>query len=325
MSEGSVIAMAVALLMGAGGILLWDGTVRRQQRQSAQRHLADKIDDKIDPITHSHSHSAMAPTGLRFAPPPPAFAPPSARAAPHKFAVQLPGWMLGALPPAAVLGGTAAIGLSVVFTALFVGVASALGLFAALLIAAAFFVWLRVQSMRRQIIRQLPGFLDVIVRLIVMGHSTHAAFQTAVAGTKDPLRSHMDNTMGLVKAGVDIDQALLQVARKARIEELYLLASILGLGVRYGGRSDLLLERVAHFMRDHEEAEQELVAMSSETRLSAWILGLLPLLLAGGIVTTNGDYFAHMWNDPTGKLMVFSALGLQGIGGLLLYRLARLS
>ncbi len=321
MSEGSFIALAMALLLCAGGILLWEGTARRQQRQSAQRHLADKIDQKTDPVLHS----AVPQGGLRFGAPPPPYVPPSAKTAARKHTLRLPGWMLGALPVGALIGGGAAIGISVVLTALFSGIASALGLFAALLIGGAFFVWLRVQSTRRQIIRQLPGFLDVIVRLIVMGHSTHAAFQTAVAGVKDPLRSHMDNTMGLVKAGVDIDQALLQVARKAHIEELYLLASILGLGVRYGGRSDLLLERVAHFMRDHEEAEQELVAMSAETRLSAWILGLLPLLVGGGIVTTNGDYFAHMWLDPTGKLLVFGALSLQAIGGLLLYRLARLS
>lgn len=320
MSEAVFVALAVALVLGAGGILLWDGTERRQQRQAAQRHLAGKIDEKIDAV----AASPMPHNTLRFGAPA-AFVPPAPSTAARKPALRLPGWLLGALPPGALFAGAAAIVLSVSLTALLSSPVSALGLLVVLLIGGVFFIWLRVQRMRRQIIRQLPGFLDVIVRLIVMGHSTHAAFQTAVAGTKQPLRGHMDNTMGLVKAGVDIDQALLQVARKAHIEEFYLLASILGLGVRYGGRSDLLLERVAHFMRDHEEAEQELVAMSAETRLSAWILGLLPLLIGGTIVTTNGDYFAHMWTDAAGRMLVFGALGLQAFGGLLLYRLARLS
>lgn len=315
MPERSAIALAVALLLAAAGVLLWAASVRRQRRQLAQRHLADRIDPVADTPLPSGS--------LRFGAPPPPFVLPTSNS--RKPTVRLPGWLLGAVEPGALLGGLAATAVSVGLTALFSGAVSALGLFAVLLMGGAFFIWLRVQAMRRQIIRQLPGFLDVIVRLIVMGHSTQAAFQTAAAGTKHPLRGHMEKAMGLVKAGMDIDQALLQVARKVRIEELFLLASILGLGMRYGGRSDVLLERVAQFMRDHEEAEQELVAMSAETRFSAWILGLLPVLVGGAIVTTNGDYFARMWTDPTGQAMVVGAIGLQAFGALLLYRLARLS
>jgi len=313
MSEGTFIFLAMALLLAAVGVLLWDASVRRERRQQAQRQLAEKIDLQSSPMSHG---------ALRFGAPAPVATPgPAAR----KPGVRLPGWLLGAVAPGALLGGCAAIAAAVGAVAWLSGAVSALGLLLMLVIGGAFLVWLRVQSMRRQIIRQLPGFLDVIVRLIVMGNSTQAAFQTAVASAKHPLRAHMDSAMSLVSAGVDIDQALLQVARKVRIEELFLLASILGLGVRYGGRSDLLLERVAHFMRDHEEAEQELVAMSAETRLSAWILGLLPILVGGLIITTNGDYFARMWTDPTGQAMVVGALALQAAGGLLLYRLARLS
>lgn len=313
MSEGTFISLAVALLLAAAGVLLWDASVRRQRRLQAQRQLAEKIDPQSSPMPQG---------GMRFGAPA-ALVPPGQTA--RKPAVRLPGWLLGAVAPGALVGGCVAIAVAVGVAAMLSGTVSALGLLAMLSIGGAFMVWLRVQAMRRQIIRQLPGFLDVIVRLIVMGNSTQAAFQTAVSGAKHPLRLHMDNAMGLVSAGVDIDQALLQVARKVRIEELFLLASILGLGVRYGGRSDLLLERVANFMRDHEEAEQELVAMSSETRLSAWILGLLPLVVGGAIITTNGDYFARMWTDPTGQAMVLGALVLQAVGGLLLYRLARLS
>ncbi|WP_439587409.1 type II secretion system F family protein [Hydrogenophaga sp.] len=313
MSEGTFLSLGVALLLAAAGVLLWDASVRRQRRLQAQRQLAEKIDPQAIPL----------PQGtMRFGAPTVQVAPGQAA---RKDAVRLPGWLLGAVAPGALLGGCVAIGVAVSAAALLSNAVSALGLLAMLLIGGAFMVWLKVQSMRRQIIRQLPGFLDVIVRLIVTGNSTHAAFQTAVAGAKQPLRVHMDNAMGLVSAGLDIDQALLQVARKVRIDELFLLASILGLGVRYGGRSDLLLERVANFMRDHEEAEQELVAMSAETRLSAWILGLLPIVVGGSIITTNGDYFARMWTDPTGQVMVVGALALQAVGGLLLYRLARLS
>jgi tight adherence protein B len=97
------------------------------------------------------------------------------------------------------------------------------------------------------------------------------------------------------------------------------------LGVRYGGRADLLLERMAHFLRDREQAERELVAMSSETRMSAWVLGLMPAVVGTAIIMLNAAYFIRMWDDPSGRQMLYGALALQLTGAFLLYRLARLA
>ncbi len=208
---------------------------------------------------------------------------------------------------------------------LFAGWISAVGTFVVFLLMATFALWLRVQKFRRQLVSQLPAFIDAMVRLITIGNSTQAAFQLGIASTQPPLRGYLERAANLVRAGVDLDRALHQMATSVRVEEMYLLASILGLGVRYGGRADLLLERVANFMRDREQAEHELVAMSSETRLSAWILGLLPVGVGGFIIVSNPTYFLRMWQDSTGQMLIFGAVGLQLLGAVLLYRLAKLT
>jgi len=202
---------------------------------------------------------------------------------------------------------------------------SAIGSLIVLTLLAMFGIWLKVQKFRRQLVRQLPAFIDAMVRLITIGNSTQAAFQLAIASTETPLRGYLERAANLVRAGVDLDRALHQTAASVRVEEMYLLASILGLGVRYGGRADLLLERVANFMRDRDQAEHELIALSSETRLSAWILGLLPVGVGGFIIIANPSYFLRMWQDSTGQILIFGALGLQMLGALLLYRLAKLT
>jgi tight adherence protein B len=94
--------------------------------------------------------------------------------------------------------------------------------------------------------------------------------------------------------------------------------------VRYGGRADVMLERMATFMRDLDQAQRELVAMSAETRMSAWVLTLLPIGIVGFLVVVNPAYFAAMWNDDSGRHLVYGALALQAVGAYLLYRLTRL-
>lgn len=311
MFSSAWLLMSAALVLAGSGLFLWDLTNRRKARQVANQTLAKRMaleaSSKTNDLRFGNPTSRTPPTTTRTA-----------------ETVALPEWLLGALTSQQVLGGLALLTTVCLLVGLLANWFSALGLLALGLLATTFVTWLRLQKMRAQLVRQLPGFLDVMVRLIRTGNSTQSAFQQAVSASAAPLRLHMDNAMSLVRADRNIDQALQHIAEKVRVDELYLLASILGLGVRYGGRSDVLLERVANFMRDHEEMEHELVAMSSEIRMSAWILSLLPLFVGGAIVVLNSAYFGHMWNDATGQHMIFSALALQVAGVFLLYRLARL-
>ncbi|RYF40761.1 MAG: secretion system protein [Comamonadaceae bacterium] len=248
----------------------------------------------------------------------------AARQPSARFSPDLPPWLqdVASVRGLAIAGG--AILLVSALAGLIAGQLAAIAALALLLLAGCFVIWLRVQRFQRRLVQQLPGFLDAMVRLITIGNSTQASFQLAMAGTRHPLQAYLHRAASLVRAGLDLDRALHQTASQVRIEEMYLLASILGLGVRYGGRSDLLLERVSNFMRDREQAEHELVAMSAETRLSAWVLGALPVAVGAFIIMVNPEYFMTMWQDATGRMLVFFAIGLQLLGAGLLYRLTRL-
>ncbi|MDW3684082.1 type II secretion system F family protein [Cupriavidus sp. CV2] len=186
-----------------------------------------------------------------------------------------------------------------------------------------FLLWHRARRLGTRLRQQLPSFLDAVVRMMSIGSSVPAAFQTAIGNTEAPLRQCLVQAIHLQRAGKELDQAVLQVARIYRVDELMLLSSVLRLAVRYGGRADIVMERTAAFMRDREQAQQELRALSSETRLSAWILGLLPLVVGGMMFIMNAAYIMMMWRDPTGKTLLLVAVMLELMGAAMLYRLAK--
>ena len=128
----------------------------------------------------------------------------------------------------------------------------------------------------------------------------------------------------MLRTGVEIDRALQHVGELYRVSEFELVGSVLRLSVKYGGRADTMLDRMASFMRDLEQAERELSAMSAETRLSSWVLALLPLGIGVFLILSNPHYFASMWHDGAGRQLVYLAFGLQVVGIFLLYRLVRL-
>lgn len=333
MREALLVVACIALLLAAAGLLLWQWAKNRQERQATGRHLSQQI----QATAAAAANATPIPMPLRDLPgdglassltTDPWLDNEAAPAAAERTSLlerATPGWMVGVIEPRIIVFALAAIAGAFLLVGVLIGWLAALGVLFLLLLLASFALWLQLQKFRRKLIHQLPGYIDAMVRLITIGNSTQAAFQLAIATTQAPLRGHLERAAALVRAGVDLDRALHQTADSVRIEEMYLLASILGLGVRYGGRADLLLERVSNFMRDREQAEQELIALSSETRLSAWILGLLPVGVGAFLILTNPGYFMSMWSDDTGRILIFSAVGLQLTGAVLLYRLARLA
>ncbi len=187
-------------------------------------------------------------------------------------------------------------------------------------------IWLtsRIQRRRLKIVRQIPSFLDGIVRLVTLGNSVPAAFQAALLTTEEPLRGCLDHVSRMLRTGVEIDRAMLHIAKIYRTQEFELLGSVLRLSVKYGGRADVMLERMAVFMRDLEQAERELTAMSAETRLSAFVLVMLPIGIGSFVVMTNPKYLEGMWIDPGGRMLLVLAFLLQVAGSVWLYRMARL-
>ncbi|WGS51400.1 type II secretion system F family protein [Paraburkholderia sp. D15] len=187
-----------------------------------------------------------------------------------------------------------------------------------------FVLTLRANKRREQIVRQLPLFLDGIVRLITLGNSVPAAFQAALQNTDAPLRDCLDSVSRMLRSGVDIDRALFQVSLVYGVREFELVGAVLRLSVKYGGRADVMLDRMSSFMRDLEQAERELVAMSAETRLSSWVLAALPIGIGGFLILSNPKYFGSMWFDPTGRQLVYLAFALQIVGAWLLHRMTNL-
>lgn len=337
MSSGIVFVWMAALLAAAGGLLLWqrahvtrertltDVFVERQVAPVQGRGQSNAAQKKRNAASASASAARPASTPVAGAALQGVRAQLRQHAARASFVVANLMSRAGVVRPRVfVMSSTVVIGV----ISLWVGIRSQWMIGVAFVgvgtcCAYAVLTW-RAQKRHQRIARQLPVFLDGIVRLITIGNSVPAAFQAALVTTEAPLRECLDRVSRMLRSGVEIDVALTQMARVYHVRELELIGSVLRISVKYGGRSDVMLDRMASLMRDLEQADRELVALSTETRMSSWILGLLPVLLAGFVIVAHPSYFNAMWSDPFGKQLVFIALGLQLSGGFLLYRLARL-
>ncbi|MFC7289152.1 type II secretion system F family protein [Herminiimonas glaciei] len=309
MSALTLWIVAAAILLLAGGILLWQNA-QLHQRQDATSAFVDQQIRSMEQMQSAVYEEADTQTVLQ---------PRIESNIWRKFLLRA-GIVATPLFYLVLIGpGVALITLAAVFG----GVLSAIGTAFLYLTLCYFRLWLKATRRHQKMVRQLPAFLDTMVRLTIVGNSLESAFQSTVLTTDAPLRELLDRSNRLVQAGMDLEHALLQKARVFQVKELELIAAVIGVALRFGGRADTVLERMAAFMRDREYAQNELIALSAEVRLSAWILGLLPIGMGVFMVIFNNRMFVTMLEDPIGKDLLIFAVVLEMIGAYWLYRLAK--
>ncbi|MCJ1882131.1 type II secretion system F family protein [Pseudomonas nitroreducens] len=190
---------------------------------------------------------------------------------------------------------------------------------------AGFHILLNALYQRRlqKMIRQMPNFLDQVVRSLHSGRTLGDAISQAVSAADDPLREIFSLVTHHVQLGISLPEALQEVAELYDVEELHVFSLGVAVNHRYGGNTTDLLENIIKVIHEREKLSRQLRAMTGETRLSAFVLAVLPISLGGYILFTNPGYLMNMWLDSGGRWMLLTSLGLQVLGVYTLWRMLK--
>lgn len=190
---------------------------------------------------------------------------------------------------------------------------------------AVIYLWLLRQAKKRiaLILVQLPLFLDQVLRGLGTGRSMEGALGLAAGEAPAPLKDIIGRVLRANELGADLGGAIQETADLYRINELYLLALAIRINRTYGSSVRELLQNVVKMIHEREAARRELRALTGETRVTAWVLGLLPPGMAVYIMAMNPKYLESMWQDPSGRIMLMIAVVLQIAGAVVLWRMIK--
>lgn len=190
-------------------------------------------------------------------------------------------------------------------------------------VAVRMYVAWRYQRRVQRMIEQLPQLLDHSVRSLKSGRTLADAVLGGIEGVENPLKEAMGRVQRNVRMGVSLPDSVSDFAEFYERDEFRLFALGLKVNHRYGGNASELLENLIKMIREREQGARQLKAMTGETRMTAYVLGGLPILIVGYFIVVNPGYLMTMWNDGTGRNLLFGALAMDVTGTVAMWRMLR--
>ena len=172
--------------------------------------------------------------------------------------------------------------------------------------------------------RQLPEALDLITRALRSGHAFPTALQMVGEEVAEPIAGEFRIVHDEVNFGVSLQQALTNLSARIPLTDLrYFIVAVL-IQRDAGGNLTELLGNLSRLIRERLKLMSRVKVLSSEGRMSAWVLGVMPFALAGIMNLANPEFMSTLWTDPIGITIIKYMLILMAVGVLILRKIIQI-
>lgn len=156
----------------------------------------------------------------------------------------------------------------------------------------------RATRIRKKIEEQFPVALDVFVRGLRAGHPIAAALDLLTVEMSEPIGPEFGTVVNEVTYGSELRDALGNMAERWDLEDMRMFVVSLSIQSETGGNLAEILENLTKVIRDRQSMMMKVRALSSEGRMTAIMLTVLPLFTFTLLFAFNPGFFLDVANDP---------------------------
>ncbi|MBN2415496.1 type II secretion system F family protein [bacterium] len=171
----------------------------------------------------------------------------------------------------------------------------------------------KVQRLRA-FIREFPDALDMMTSAIRAGHALNQAVQLVGNEAPDPVGVEFKKTFEQYNLGLNLKDSLLNLTERVDSLDLKLFVTAVLLQRETGGNLNEMLENISYTIRERFKLIGQIRTYTAQGRMSAWILGLLPVIFVVIVSLLNPGYLKPLFTDPLGNMLLGMAVVSQITG-----------
>jgi len=184
-----------------------------------------------------------------------------------------------------------------------------------------FYVMSKARRRMKAFDNQLPDLLITIAASLKAGHSFRHAIQAVVDEGAEPTARELRRVLTETRLGRPMDEALAEMGERIGSKNLSFVLNVVTIQRQIGGSLAGLFDVVAETVRQRQQFARKIRSLTATGRMSAYVLGGLPFLVAALISLISPAYMSPLWHSSTGHTMVAVALVMLAIGSVVLKKI----
>ncbi len=187
-------------------------------------------------------------------------------------------------------------------------------------------IWLKRRKAQRllEFETSLPDALSMLARTLRAGLPLSQALQIVSQEMQGPVAKEFGIVFNELNYGGDLRSAFLAMLERIPSVTVMAMAVAIVIQREIGGNLAESVDRLERLVRERFRFQRQLRTLTASNRTSAWIVGLIPFILAAALELLSPGYLATLTDHPLGIKLFYGALGLQAIGALVIWRMIQL-
>ena len=167
--------------------------------------------------------------------------------------------------------------------------------------------------------KPLPDTIMLIANALRAGSSFLQAIELVVRETRPPISTEFGRVIREVNLGLPFDQALENMVRRVRSDDLELMATAIAIQHQVGGNLAEILDSIAYTIRERVRIKGEIRTLTAQQRLSGYVVGFLPIALAGFLFIAAPGFMDPMFANPPAVLGLPAGVVILIFGGFMMF------
>jgi tight adherence protein B len=126
---------------------------------------------------------------------------------------------------------------------------------------------------------QVPDMLAMAAGAISAGASLMVSLESVARDGPAPIKLELEMMLREVRLGTDLDMALDNLAARVKSEEMIMVAAAIKIARESGGNLSEALEKLSHAVRERQNMEKKILALTAQGRMQALVMAALPFFL----------------------------------------------
>lgn len=144
--------------------------------------------------------------------------------------------------------------------------------------------------------KQLPDTITLLANALRAGSSFLQAIELVVRESRPPVATEFGRVIREVNLGLPFEQALENMVRRVRSDDLELMATAISIQHTVGGNLAEILDSIAYTIRERVRIKGEIRTLTAQQRMSGYVVAFLPFALSGFLFLVAPKFFEPMFD-----------------------------